>query len=68
MLEDPDQWLNSAARKPDTAHELGQNLDSLSIVELEERIRALKQEIVRLEAAKADKENSAGAAAGFFKI
>ncbi len=49
------------------AHEIGQNLASLSIEELLERIALLRDEIVRLEAAVAGKRSSRTAADQFFK-
>ena len=41
--------------KKKTLHEIGQDLSLLSIGELTERIAQLKEEIARLEAAKASK-------------
>lgn len=67
MSGDYDPWLNSPPPKHVIAHELGQNLDSLSIFELDERIKALNLEITRLEAAKSAKEASAKAAVAFFQ-
>ena len=49
------------------AHELGQDLATLSIAELEERIALLAQEIERLKEAKTRKEASLAAASAFFK-
>ncbi len=68
MPNNYDPWLNSPSLRPLLAHELGQNIDALSISELEERIAALRLEIGRLEAAKSAKEASAKEAAAFFKI
>ncbi|MFI5014340.1 MAG: DUF1192 domain-containing protein [Hyphomicrobiales bacterium] len=48
-------------------HEIGQDLSLLSIAELEERIAALRNEIMRLETAKAHKVSAQGAAQSFFK-
>ena len=56
-----------AAPKKKPVHEVGQPLDVLSVHELDERIEALREEIARLEAAKASKAASAAAAAAFFK-
>ncbi len=51
-----------------TAHELGQELATLSVDELDERIAVLRREIERLESAKAAKEASRKAADGVFKF
>lgn len=48
-------------------HEIGQDLSLLSVFELEERIDLLKEEITRLEAARAAKQASKSAADTFFK-
>ena len=48
-------------------HEIGQDLSLLSIGELTERIAQLKEEIARLEAAKASKSATRTAADQFFK-
>jgi uncharacterized small protein (DUF1192 family) len=48
-------------------HELGQELTLLSVGELGERIRLLKEEIARLEAEMTSKRASQSAAAAFFK-
>jgi uncharacterized small protein (DUF1192 family) len=48
-------------------HEIGQELALLSVNELGERIELLKQEIGRLEAARASKQASLSAADQFFK-
>jgi uncharacterized small protein (DUF1192 family) len=53
--------------KKKTAHEIGQDLSLLSIGELTERIAQLKEEIARLEAAKASKSATRTAADQFFK-
>ncbi len=49
-------------------HELGQDLSTLSIGELDERIALLEREIARLKEARAAKEDSRAAASAFFKI
>jgi uncharacterized small protein (DUF1192 family) len=56
-----------APRKPAAGHEIGQSLDLLSATELADRIAILKQEIVRLEAAIAQREATRLAAGAFFK-
>jgi uncharacterized small protein (DUF1192 family) len=53
--------------KKKTLHEIGQDLSLLSIGELTERIAQLKEEIARLEAAKASKSATRTAADQFFK-
>lgn len=55
------------AVKP-ASHEIGQNLDSLSVHELAERIGLLQREIERLEQVRAVKLASKSAADGFFKF
>ncbi|MGC1578028.1 MAG: DUF1192 domain-containing protein, partial [Beijerinckiaceae bacterium] len=42
-------------RRPAPAHVIGQDLSMLSIAEIEERVAALRHEIMRLETAKAQK-------------
>jgi uncharacterized small protein (DUF1192 family) len=56
-----------APRKPTAGHEIGQALDLLSAAELAERIAILNQEIVRLQAAIAQREATRLAAGAFFK-
>jgi uncharacterized small protein (DUF1192 family) len=53
--------------KKKTVHEIGQDLSLLSIGELTERVALLKEEIARLEAAKASKSATRTAADQFFK-
>lgn len=53
--------------KKRTGHTLGEDLTTLSIGELAERIDLLKTEIVRLEAAVADRRRTKDAAGAFFK-
>jgi uncharacterized small protein (DUF1192 family) len=53
--------------KKKVVHEIGQDLALLSIKELDERVATLKEEIARLEAAKAGKQASRSAADQFFK-
>jgi uncharacterized small protein (DUF1192 family) len=53
--------------KKKIAHEIGQDLALLSVEELGERIALLKDEIARLEAARAKKQASRSAADQFFK-
>jgi len=56
-----------APRKKPTSHEIGQNLDALSVDELDERVALLEQEIERLKAARQSKQASKAAADAFFK-
>ena len=46
---------------------IGQNLENLSLEDLDSQIMVLKEEIVRLESAKKDKAGSIEAAEAFFK-
>ena len=62
MKEDPDE---TPRKKP--AHEIGQKLDEISVVELDERIALLREEIARLEAARDAKRAAQAAADAFFK-
>ena len=52
--------------KPQT-HEVGQDLSTLSVADLDERIVLLEREIERLREARARKEASKTAASAFFK-
>jgi uncharacterized small protein (DUF1192 family) len=54
-------------RKAPAVHQIGQDLSALSLHELDERIAALRDEIKRLEEAKARKAASMSAASAFFK-
>ena len=54
-------------QKKKAVHEIGQDLSLLSIGELTERVAQLKEEIARLEAAKASKSATRTAADAFFK-
>ncbi len=53
--------------KKATIHQIGEDLASLSIDELEDRVELLKGEIERLTQAIANKQASANVAATFFK-
>ena len=55
------------APKKKRKHEIGEDLSTLSLDELAERIALLKDEIVRIEQAIAAKRASADVAASFFK-
>ncbi len=54
-------------KKP-TTHEIGQDLSTLSVHELDERIGLLKAEITRLETARTAKEASRQSAESVFKM
>ena len=62
-----DDEVFGAPPKKKTAHEIGQNLDALSVDELRERVGLLKEEIARLETACASKVASKEAADAFFR-
>jgi uncharacterized small protein (DUF1192 family) len=53
--------------KKKITHELGQDLALLSVAELTERVRLLRDEIMRLEAEMTRKRASKSAADSFFK-
>lgn len=50
-----------------SVHEIGQDLSTLSLGEIDERVAALKAEIERLMAARAKKDASRSAADAFFR-
>jgi uncharacterized small protein (DUF1192 family) len=54
--------------RPKPTHELGQDLSTLSVHELDDRIALLRAEIARLEQARQGKEASKSAASAFFKV
>ena len=58
--------LDDAPQKP-TNMVIGENLDSISVTELEQRIQALESEISRLRAEIAKKQASRNAADAFFR-
>jgi uncharacterized small protein (DUF1192 family) len=53
--------------KPRSFHEIGQDLSTLSLGDIDERVAALKAEIERLMAARAKKDASRSAADAFFR-
>ncbi len=53
--------------KPDIHHAIGENLDSLSVEDLQARIAVLRQEILRLDGAIAAKQASRSAADAVFQ-
>jgi len=54
-------------RKNPAQHDIGQDLSALSLHELDERLALLREEIARLETARARKSASMDAASAFFK-
>ncbi len=58
--------LDDAPKKP-TNMVIGENLDAISVAELEQRIQALESEIIRLRDEIAKKQASRDAADAFFK-
>ena len=58
--------LDDAPKKP-TNMVIGENLDAISVTELEQRIQALESEIIRLRTEIAKKLASRNAADAFFK-
>ena len=58
--------LDDAPKKPANMV-IGENLDAISVAELEQRIQALDSEIVRLRAEIAKKQASRNAADAFFR-
>jgi uncharacterized small protein (DUF1192 family) len=58
--------LDDAPKKP-TNMVIGENLDAVSVAELEQRIQALESEIIRLKAEIAKKQASRNAADAFFR-
>ena len=53
--------------KPKLVHEIGQDLSTLSLAEIDHRVEALKAEIARLMEARAKKDASRSAADAFFR-
>jgi uncharacterized small protein (DUF1192 family) len=60
-------FLDEKPRPKPSKHEIGQDLSLLSLHELDERVKMLEEEIVRLREARAKKDASRTAADGFFK-
>jgi uncharacterized small protein (DUF1192 family) len=58
--------LEDAPKKPANMV-IGENLDAISVAELEHRIQALESEIIRLRAEIAKKQASRNAADAFFR-
>lgn len=62
-----DSLADEKPRPKPPAHDLGQDLSTLSIADLDERIALLEREIERLREARARKEASKAAASAFFR-
>ncbi len=58
--------LDDIPKKP-TSMVIGENLDAISVAELEQRIHALESEIARVRAEIAKKQASRSAADSFFR-
>ncbi len=58
--------LDDAPKKPPTMV-IGENLDAISVAELEQRLQALDSEIIRLRTEIAKKQSSRSAANAFFR-
>lgn len=67
MAEDEDEMFGAPPRPAASRHEIGQNLDDLSVLDLGERIMALQAEISRLEEARRAKQAFLSAASSIFK-
>jgi uncharacterized small protein (DUF1192 family) len=67
MAVDDESVFGAPPRKT-ASHQIGENLDDLSVHQIEERILLLSAEIERLDEARKAKQASLGAAAAFFKI
>jgi uncharacterized small protein (DUF1192 family) len=63
-----DIFADELTRPKPAAHDLGQDLSTLSIAEIDERIEILKREIERLQEARGRKEASKDAASAFFRL
>ncbi|CAN2532143.1 hypothetical+protein [Methylocapsa aurea] len=69
MIDDKDDRPRAGpgSGKAASHHEIGQQLDTLSVAEFDARIALLRAEIERLEQARAAKAASLAAADAFFK-
>ncbi|GGC64180.1 DUF1192 domain-containing protein [Chelatococcus reniformis] len=61
-------FVDDRPRPKPPVHEIGQDLATLSLAELDERVAALTAEIERLKAARTRKEASRNAADSVFKL
>ena len=62
-----DPFADEKPRPKPATHEIGQDLSTLSVAELDERIGLLEREIARLREARSRKEASRAAASAVFK-
>ena len=65
--KEPEPWTSTTHPKKPANMVIGENLDAISVAELEQRIQALESEIVRLKAEIAKKQASRNAADAFFR-
>lgn len=63
-----DPFFEDLPRKTSSRHEIGQDLSTLSIEELDARVMVLKSEIDRLETERTKKHKAKSAAADVFKL
>ncbi len=61
-------FLDDDRPKKPVAHEIGQDLATLSVDELDKRMALLREEILRLEAEKARKASGKAAAESLFRM
>jgi uncharacterized small protein (DUF1192 family) len=62
-----DPFLDEKPKLVPLVHQIGQDLSTFSVAELDERIEVLEREIERLQEARARKEASKAAADAFFR-
>ena len=63
-----DIFADELTRPKPAAHEVGEDLSTRSIVEIDERIEVLEREIQRLKEARGRKEASKDAASAFLRL
>ncbi len=63
-----DPFLEEKPLVRPAAHAVGEDLSTLSVAELDERIEILEREIERLKEARGRKEDSKNAASAFFRL
>lgn len=67
-VEEDDGIFGAPKQKTAPSHEIGQNIEDLSVQEITERMAILQAEIIRLEEARSAKQASLSAADAFFKF